>query len=86
MKSSEHFSSDFFLLQAIKRSLAEELDVVTAIRKMQSYSATKRMFSSPNIIEGPTAFAQKRKPIWSAPEPLRKFEEAGGGVPRISRL
>ena len=38
-------------------------------------SAVKRMQSSINIMEGPTAFAQKRKPKWAKPEPLEDFEE-----------
>ena len=38
-------------------------------------SAVKRMQSSINIMEGPTAFAQKRKPKWAKPEPLEDFED-----------
>ena len=38
-------------------------------------SAVKRMQSSINIMEGPTAFAQKRKPKWAKPEPLKDFED-----------
>ena len=54
--------------------MAEELSVVRAIATQNSYPAVKRWAASANRIEGPTAFAQKRRPAWSPPEPLDESE------------
>lgn len=60
-------------LQVAKRTMAEELSVVDAITIANHYPATVRMFRGPNTKEGPIAFSEKRKPTWSAPEPLENF-------------
>merc|ERR1712187_815223 len=59
-------------LQVVKRSIAEEPDVVKASKFVNYQPAAKRLFKSPNVMEGPTAFAQKRAPNWVAPVPLAK--------------
>eukprot|EP00944_MAST-04C_sp_MAST-4C-sp1_P005689 g5689.t1 len=60
-------------LQVAKRSMAEELSMVDAITIANRYPAAVRMFKGPNTQEGPTAFSEKRKPNWCAPEPLGNF-------------
>jgi len=60
-------------LQTVKRSMAEETSVLEAVKKQMKYPAVRRLFKSPNVKEGPTAFAQKRKPNWAAPTPLAKL-------------
>lgn len=60
-------------LQVIKRSIAEEPDMVKAIKFGNKQPAAMRLFNGKNVMEGPTAFAQKRAPNWVAPEPLSKL-------------
>lgn len=42
----------------------DENSLQAAYKNQDSYPAVKAMFSSADIIEGPTAFAQKRAPKW----------------------
>lgn len=60
-------------LQVIKRSMAEEPDMIKAIHFGNRTPAARRLFKGPNVMEGPTAFSQKRAPNWKAPEPLSKL-------------
>ena len=62
-------------LQVIKTTMEQGLSVIDSIKTQQSYSATRRMQKSPNMLEGPTAFSQKRKPNWTAPKPLSQFSK-----------
>ena len=59
-------------MQTIKRSMAEHYngDVVGSLRAQKGYPAAIRMNKGPNRREGPTAFAEKRKPVWVAPAKL----------------
>lgn len=53
-------------IRATKQSAMQGLnepDLKTAIEA--KYSAVNDMFHSPDLIEGPTAFAEKRKPNWT---------------------
>eukprot|EP00041_Stephanoeca_diplocostata_P006590 m.89502 g.89502 ORF g.89502 m.89502 type:complete len:314 (-) comp16440_c0_seq1:61-1002(-) len=60
-------------LQVAKQSLAEEADVVTATKTQGKYPTVRRLNKSPNTLEGPTAFSQKRTPKWVAPAPIENF-------------
>jgi enoyl-CoA hydratase/carnithine racemase len=50
--------------QAVMTGL-NEADVADAIRGQSKYPAVAAMFRSADLIEGPLAFAQKRKPKWT---------------------
>lgn len=49
--------------QAIQRGLGRPIE--EAISEQSNYPAVKAMFASTDFIEGPRAFAEKRKPNWS---------------------
>ena len=52
-------------LQASKQVMLQSLDEPDFARAMtRTYDAAQRMLSSEDAIEGPRAFAEKRKPIW----------------------
>jgi len=49
--------------ETVMRSLNEE-SLAAALNAQEDYPAFKAWRSSPDAIEGPTAFAEKRKPEW----------------------
>ena len=49
--------------QTVYRGLAES-SVETALRNQHAYPAVAAMFHSEDFVEGPRAFAEKRKPQW----------------------
>lgn len=49
--------------QAAMRGLAEP-SVEAALRNQRDYPALQELFASQDYVEGPRAFAQKRKPVW----------------------
>jgi enoyl-CoA hydratase/carnithine racemase len=54
-------------VRASKEASQKGLDEATleaAIKAQYKYEAVRAMFSSPNLLEGPMAFAQKRAPKW----------------------
>lgn len=54
-------------VRASKQASYQGLDedsLEAAIKAQYKYDAVRAMFSSPNLIEGPMAFAQKRAPNW----------------------
>lgn len=53
-------------LQASKEAVREGMDKATFAEAYSTpYEAVKALFRSQDLIEGPTAFAQKRKPNWT---------------------
>jgi len=50
--------------QALMRGL-DEPSLAEAIRKEREYPAAKALFESHDYVEGPKAFAEKRKPRWT---------------------
>ena len=50
--------------EAVYRGL-DEPSLEAAYRGQTKYDEVRAMFASPNVIEGPMAFAQKRKPQWT---------------------
>jgi enoyl-CoA hydratase/carnithine racemase len=42
----------------------DEATLEAAYKGQYKYDAVRAMFASPNLIEGPMAFAQKRAPKW----------------------
>jgi enoyl-CoA hydratase/carnithine racemase len=50
--------------QALMRGL-DEPSLAQAIANEREYPAARAMFESQDYVEGPKAFAQKRKPVWS---------------------
>ena len=50
--------------QALMRGL-DEPSLAEAIRKEREYPAAKALFESQDYVEGPKAFAEKRKPRWT---------------------
>lgn len=61
--------------QIVKRSMAEDTNVIASLRKQPDYPASKRSIVGANGKEGPRAFAQKRKPNWVPPAPIESFNE-----------
>ena len=53
--------------QVVQLSLAEP-SVVDAISKQGNYVHVRDMRMGENIVEGTTAFAQKRQPQWKSPK------------------
>ncbi len=51
-------------VQATKQCATEGLGKPLAEAMMTSFPAMQRLFSSADAIEGPRAFAEKRKPVW----------------------
>jgi len=53
-------------LQAAKQAIVSTLDLPeeVAIRHIESLAAVRRLRESEDYVEGPRAFAEKRKPIW----------------------
>jgi enoyl-CoA hydratase/carnithine racemase len=51
-------------VQATKQSALEGLGKPLAEALAGSYSGVKRLFASEDVVEGPLAFAQKRRPQW----------------------
>jgi crotonobetainyl-CoA hydratase len=49
--------------QAVYRGLAES-SVQNALTNQRNYPAVAAMFRSDDFVEGPRAFAEKRKPHW----------------------
>jgi len=49
--------------QAVYRGLAEP-SVAAALKAQMGYPAVSAMFKSADFVEGPRAFAEKRKPQW----------------------
>jgi len=62
-------------IQVAKKSLAEETNVLDAMKKQGQYPAALRMNQSDNRKEGPTAFSEKRQPKWVPPKPLGQFSK-----------
>lgn len=61
-------------VQVAKATYYEGADIFEMMRKQFQFPSTKRMFApSPNTIEGPRAFTEKRKPNWVPPQPLANF-------------
>jgi enoyl-CoA hydratase/carnithine racemase len=55
-------------VQAAKEVMTKSLDIANlpeAMQQQAQYPALKRLFSSTDFVEGPLAFAQKRKPVWA---------------------
>jgi acetyl-CoA C-acetyltransferase len=82
LQAAEDFAAQILLcspcsiqasLQVVKRSMAEEPSVLQALKMQHFYPTVQRMNKSPNMIEGPVAFSEKRAPSWTPPEPLGKF-------------
>ena len=44
-----------------------------AIKAQRDFATVARLFEGANLYEGPVAFAQKRAPEWSDPEPLSRL-------------
>lgn len=53
-------------LQAAKQAIVSTLDLPeeVALQRIESLAAVRRLRESEDYIEGPRAFAEKRKPIW----------------------
>jgi enoyl-CoA hydratase/carnithine racemase len=51
-------------VQATKQCALEGLGKPLAEAMTASYPAMQRLFSSEDVLEGPRAFAEKRKPVW----------------------
>ena len=54
-------------IRASKQTVVKSLQtpsVEQAFKEQESYSAVQAMFKSADLIEGPKAFAEKRKPVW----------------------
>ncbi len=49
--------------QAVVKSL-QTPSVEQAFKEQESWSAVQAMFKSADLVEGPKAFAEKRKPVW----------------------
>jgi dehydration protein DpgD len=54
-------------VQATKQAALQGLGKPLAEAMGASYPAVHRLFTSKDVVEGPTAFAQKRKPVWEKP-------------------
>lgn len=72
--SPDAISASLAVAKSTWRNMTPETtDEITATRSQGQYPATKRQEVSPNKLEGPTAFSQKRAPKWHAPKPLSDF-------------
>ena len=62
-------------VEVARRSLAETdaRDTTDAIALQRSYPTVERLYNGANMLEGPTAFAEKRTPHWDDPEPLSRL-------------
>ena len=49
--------------QIVRKGL-EAASIAEAYANQASYPATRALFKSADVVEGPRAFAEKRKPIW----------------------
>ena len=54
-------------VQATKQAALGGLGRPLAEAMGASYPAVQKLFSSEDVIEGPRAFAEKRKPVWRGP-------------------
>lgn len=61
-------------VQVAKACYYEGADIFDVLKKQPSFPTYQRMFKSPNTVEGPKAFTQKRKPNWVPPQPLSNFK------------
>lgn len=61
-------------VQVAKASYYGGADIFALLQNQASFPTFKRLFKSPNVVEGPMAFAQKRTPNWVPPQPLSKFQ------------
>jgi enoyl-CoA hydratase/carnithine racemase len=59
-------------VQVAKAHYYEGYDTFKMLKDQAKYPTFSRMFRSPNTIEGPKAFTEKRKPNWVPPKPLPK--------------
>lgn len=54
-------------IRASKQTVVKSLQTASveqAFKEQEGYSAVQAMFNSADLIEGPKAFAEKRKPVW----------------------
>lgn len=61
-------------VQIAKATYYEGADIFKMQAEQFGYPTAKRLFKSPNTMEGPMAFTQKRKPNWVPPQPLANFK------------
>lgn len=62
-------------VQVSKSLYYESLDIFKMMKDQVKYPTFRRMFTGKNVVEGPKAFTQKRKPKWVPPAPLDKFTQ-----------
>lgn len=63
-------------VQVAKASYYEGADIFKMMHGQSTYASFTRLFKSPNTVEGPKAFTEKRKPSWVPPKPLSDFQKS----------
>jgi len=75
--SPDAIAASLAVAKATWRNMSPETtNEIIATRTQGQYPAVQRQLRSPNQLEGPKAFAEKRAPEWHAPEPLEKFQSS----------
>merc|ERR1712217_155397 len=63
-------------VQVAKATYYEGLDIFKMMKDQSTYPSFRRLFKGANMIEGPKAFTEKRKPNWVPPKPLAEFQKS----------
>merc|ERR1712217_437567 len=63
-------------VQVAKACYYEGADIFDMMQTQNKYPSAKRLWTSPNTVEGPKAFTEKRKPNWVPPKPLASFTKS----------